>query len=72
MTERTLTITDYGKDYGFGRFVLKAPGITFGHNDYREIMLTAWHFAEPCEGCCEALEDCPGFDNFEKTYYRNR
>lgn len=68
--ERRMTITDYGKDYGFGRYCIESPGLKTGSNDYSEIARLALHFDEPCEGCHESPESCPGHDECEKTYGR--
>jgi len=68
--ERNLTITDYGKDYGFGRYVLMAPGIHKGSNDYREISEIAAKFGDPCVDCGEEAWSCEGQTECLKTYGR--
>ena len=70
MQERTMTITDYGKDCGFGRYVVAAKGIRIGNNNYNEISLIALHFDEPCEDCHSAPVDCPGLDDCKISYGR--
>lgn len=44
---RELRIIDYGKDYGFGRWVVTAPGmleIPFGTNTFEEVLVLVNNF----------------------------
>ncbi|MDD5006331.1 MAG: hypothetical protein PHS33_07555 [Candidatus Omnitrophica bacterium] len=68
--ERRMTITDFGKDYGFGRFSVKAKGLKYNDNNYNNIALMAMHFDEPCEDCKVSPEDCPGLDDCNISYGR--
>jgi len=68
--ERKMTITDFGKDYGFGRYSVDARGLKFNNNNYNEISILAMHFDEPCEDCKISPEECPGLDECKVSYGR--
>lgn len=68
--ERKMMITDFGKDYGHGRYSVEARGLKFNHNNYNEISIIAMHFDEPCEDCKTSPEDCPGLDDCKISYGR--
>lgn len=68
--ERKMTITDFGKDYGFGRYSVEAKGIKLNSNNFNEISLIAMHFDEPCEDCKISPEGCPGLDECKVSYGR--
>lgn len=56
MSERTLTITDYGRDYGHGRYVVRKSRDEYqGTNDYAHVLQLVEEFGEP-----EVQEEEPG------------
>lgn len=69
MSQRTLTITDYGKDYGHGRYVVRQSRDEWtGTNDYSEVLQAVEYFEnpqeeteeEPGDPCANCDDDCVG------------
>jgi hypothetical protein len=67
---RKMVITDFGKDFGCGRFSVKSCGLDFHSDNYNEIALLAMQFDEPCDGCAIAPKDCNGLDKCNISYGR--
>jgi hypothetical protein len=66
--ERKLVITDFGRDFGYGRYSLEAKGIKLNSNNFNDILFAALRFEEPCAHCAVAPEDCPGLDECKLAY----
>jgi hypothetical protein len=46
--ERKFEITDYGKDYGHGRYVIRSTDLLtyYGTNDFNEVILLTTYFKD--------------------------
>lgn len=41
---RKLLITDYGKDYGYGRYAVEIDGLHFNTDDYNNVIYLVMNF----------------------------